>query len=47
MKKSINIGLILFLLFQACASEENSENQAALEKIPEDTPINSPQESED
>lgn len=27
MKKSINIGLILFLLFQACASEENSSTQ--------------------
>ena len=46
MKKSINIGIILFLLLQACSGEENSENQTALEKIPEDTPINSPQTSE-
>ena len=44
MKKSINIGLILFLLFQACASEENSTTQPAVEPIAEDTPINEPAE---
>ena len=27
MKKSINIGIILFLLLQACSSSENNENQ--------------------
>jgi len=42
MKKSINIGLILFLLLQACASEENSTTQPAVEPIAEDTPINEP-----
>ena len=46
MKKSINIGIILFLLLQACSGEENTENQTTLEKIPEDTPINSPKVSE-
>ena len=46
MKKSINIGIILFLLLQACSGEENTENQTNLEKIPEDTPINSPKVSE-
>ena len=44
MKKSINIGLILFLLLQACASEENSTTQPAVEPIAEDTPINEPAE---
>ena len=44
MKKSINIGLILFLLFWACASEENSTTQPAVEPIAEDTPINEPAE---
>jgi hypothetical protein len=44
MKRSINIGLILFLLFQACASEENSSTQPAVEPIAEDTPINEPAE---
>ena len=43
MKKSINIGLILFLLFQACASEENSSTQPIVEPIAEDTPINEPE----
>ena len=43
MKKSINIGIILFLLLQACSGEENTKNQTALEEIPEDTAINSPQ----
>ena len=42
MKKSINIGVILFLLLQACSSSENTENQAAVEPISEDTPINEP-----
>ena len=46
MKKSINIGIILFLLLQACAGEENLENQPSVEPIPEDTPINTPEESE-
>ena len=44
MKKSINIGLILFLLLQACSSSENTENQASVEPISEDTPINEPAE---
>ena len=44
MKKSINIGLILFLLLQACASEENSSTQPVVEPIAEDTPINEPAE---
>ena len=44
MKKSINIGLILFLLLQACASEENSSTQPVVETIAEDTPINEPAE---
>ena len=43
MKKSINIGLILFLLFQACANEENSTTQPVVEPIAEDTPINEPE----
>ena len=42
MKKSINIGIILFLLLQACSSSENTENQATVEPISEDTPINQP-----
>ena len=37
MKKSINIGIILFLLLQACSSGENVENQASVEPIPENT----------
>ena len=44
MKKSINIGLTLFLLLQACASEENSTTQPSVEPIAEDTPINEPAE---
>ena len=44
MKKSINIGVILFLLLQACSSSENTENQATIEPISEDTPINEPSE---
>ena len=44
MKKSINIGIILFLLLQACSSSENTENQATVEPISEDTPINQPAE---
>ena len=44
MKKSINIGIILFLLLQACSSSENTENQATVEPISEDTPINEPSE---
>ena len=44
MKKSINIGVILFLLLQACSSAENTENQATVEPISEDTPINQPSE---
>ena len=44
MKKSINIGIILFLLLQACSGKENIENQAFVEPIPEDTPINSSEE---
>ena len=44
MKKSINIGVILFLLLQACSSSENTENQATVEPISEDTPINEPAE---
>ena len=43
MKKSINIGFLLFLLFQACASEENSNTQSVVEPIAEDTPINEPE----
>ena len=46
MKKSINIGIILLFLLQACSSQENTKNQTTLDKIPEDTPINSPQVSE-
>ena len=46
MKKSINIGIILLFLLQACSDQENTKNQTALDKIPEDTPINSPQVSE-
>ena len=44
MKKSINIGVILFLLLQACSSAENTENQATVEPISEDTPVNQPSE---
>ena len=44
MKKSINIGVIVFLLLQACSSSENTENQATVEPISEDTPINEPSE---
>ncbi len=44
MKKSINIGIMLFLLLQACSGEENIENQAFVEAIPEDTPIKSSEE---
>ena len=43
MKKSINIGFLLFLLFQACASEENSSTQSVVEPIAKDTPINEPE----
>ena len=42
MKKSINIGIILFLLLQACTSEENSLENTPQEPISEDTPINEP-----
>ena len=42
MKKSINIGIILFLLLQACSGTENIENQASVEPISENTPINPP-----
>ena len=42
MKKSINIGIILFLLLQACSGSENFENQASVEPISEKTPINPP-----
>ena len=42
MKRSINIGIILFLLFQACSGGENVENQASVEPISENTPINPP-----
>ena len=41
MKKSINIGLILFLLLQACSGPENSENQIINEPSPQDTSVNS------
>ena len=43
MKKSINIGIILLFLLQTCSGEEITKNQTTLEKIPEDTAINSPQ----
>ena len=46
MKKSINIGIILLFLLQACSDQENTKNQTDLDKIPEDTPINLPQVSE-
>ena len=46
MKRSINIGIILFLLLQACSGGENIENQTSVEPIPEDTPINSPEKPE-
>ena len=46
MKRSINIGIILFLLLQACSGGENIENQTSVEPIPEDTPINSSEEPE-
>ena len=42
MRKSLNIGFVLFLLLQACSGSENSENQMVNEPTPEDTPINSP-----
>ena len=45
MKKSIKIGLILFLLLQACSSEENPNTQSVVEPIAEDTPINEPEEN--
>ena len=44
MKKSINIGVIVFLLLHACSSSENTENQTIVEPISEDTPINEPSE---
>ena len=44
MKKSINIGVIVFLLLQGCSGSENTENQAIVEPISEDTPINEPPE---
>ena len=44
MKKSINIGVIVFLLLHACSSSENTENQTIVEPISEDTPINEPAE---
>ena len=44
MKKSINIGVIVFLLLHACSSSENTENQTIVEPISEDTPINEPVE---
>ena len=37
MKKSINIGLILFLLFQACSSPENT-SEIVENPLPSDTP---------
>ena len=37
MKKSINIGLILFLLFQACSSPENT-SEIVENPLPTDTP---------
>ena len=40
MKKSINIGLILLLLFQACSTEENSSDNINIESSTEDTIIN-------
>ena len=30
MKKSINIGVILFLLLQACSSAENTKNRLVI-----------------
>ena len=42
MRKSLNIGFVLFLLLQACSGSENSENLMVNEPTPEDTPINSP-----
>ena len=40
MKKSINIGLILLLLFQACSTEENSSDNINIESSTEETIIN-------
>ena len=40
MKKSINTGLILLLLFQACSTEENSTNNINIESSTEETLIN-------
>ena len=37
MKKSINIGIILLFLLQACSDQENTKNQTALDKIPENS----------
>ena len=44
MKKSINIGIILFLLLQACSGEENIANQTSVKPALEDKPLNSPLE---
>ena len=44
MKKSIKIGLILFLFLQTCTSEKNSNTQVVVEPISEDIPINEPVE---
>ena len=40
MKKSINIGLILLLLFQACSTEENLSENINIESSTEETIIN-------
>ena len=40
MKKSINMGLILLLLFQACSTEENSLDNINIESSTEETIIN-------
>jgi hypothetical protein len=40
MKKSINIGLILLLLFQACSTEENLSESINIESSTEETIIN-------
>ena len=47
MKKSINIGLILFLLLPACASEENSSTEPVVEPIAKDTPNSVESENKD
>ena len=44
MKKSINIGIILFLLLQACSGEENIANQTSVKPALEDKPLNPPLE---